>query len=379
MKSLTVGLVLDDSLDRPDGVQQMVLRLGEWLRAQGHDVHYIVSETKRADIQNIHSVARSLKVSFNGNVLRIPRLASKTELVELCNKYEFDVLHVQMPYSPFMSGRLIANTTVPVVGTFHILPYGSIASVGTQLLGAFQAETLRRFRRTSATSVAAQQFAERTYRVKPEVIPNPVDLRQFAATKSDKKRTDMPCRIVFLGRLVERKGALHLLKALAALSPEARKIINVDIVGDGPDGPKLRSFVQLHKLQSQVTFHGFVDEGEKPKLLAAADIAVFPSTAGESFGIVLVEAMASGAGVVIGGNNPGYRCVLGDWPECLFDPTDSTAFARTLEGFISDKSLRNRLGRQQSEAVKQYDIAVVGKQFLTLYDKAILDSRADLA
>lgn len=379
MKSLTIGLVLDDSLDRPDGVQQMVLQHGAWLRSQGHQVHYIVSDTKRTDIKNIHSVTKSLQLSFNGNVVRMPRLASKTALLELCSSIDFDIFHVQMPYSPLMSGRLIANTSVPVVGTFHILPYGQLASVGTKLLGLLQAETLSKFRATSATSTAAQQFAVRTYRVKPVVIPNPVDIQRFSVRQIRNKENQEFCRIVFLGRLVERKGAIHLLRALADMSPDVRSAIRVEIAGNGPDRHQLTEFVQKHRLKSIVEFLGFVDEADKPKLLSHADIAVFPSTAGESFGIVLVEAMAAHAGVVLGGDNPGYSTVLGEWPETLFDPSNVAQFRDVIERFVTDRHLRKQIGDKQHAAATQYDTSVVGKKFVTLYEQAILDSASDLS
>ncbi|TXG77939.1 glycosyltransferase family 1 protein [Patescibacteria group bacterium] len=380
MKRRTIGLVLDDSLDRPDGVQQMVIRLGEWLKSRGHDVHYIVSTTTRSDITNVHSVARSHKVTFNGNVLRIPLLASKTDLATVLSTYDFDILHVQMPYSPFMSGRLISLSSVPLVGTFHILPYGRLASVGTRALGAFQAETLRRFDRVSATSGAARQFAEDAYRVKPTVIPNPVDVQAFQPKTAKKVRPKhAKLTIAFLGRLVERKGAIHLVEAIAALPAKLRKAVRVEIAGDGPDRKRIEALVDTHNLRSTVVLRGFLEEAAKPAFLQQTDIAVFPSTGGESFGIVLVEAMAAGAGVVMGGDNPGYRSVLGEWSDCLFDPADTDAFAEALTRFITDTAHRKRVGAAQSKAVKQYDISVVGRQFERLYNEAILESKSEVA
>jgi phosphatidylinositol alpha-mannosyltransferase len=377
VKSLTIGLVLDDSLDRPDGVQQMVILLGKWLESRGHRVHYIASTTKRRDLQHVHSVARSWNVSFNGNKLAIPRPSPKSDLVELTQKYKFDLLHVQMPYSPLMSGRLIATADVPVVGTFHILPYNIWSQLGTRGLGLVQARSLDRFQIVTATSEPARAFAASAYRVEPQIVPNPVELARFRAPKTRKSGDQF--RIVFLGRLVARKGVMQLLRAVNSMSAELKSQVLVEIGGTGPDRARAETYVIDNQLQGTVKFRGFIKESDKPAFLQRADIAVFPSTGGESFGIVLVEAMAAGAGVVIGGDNPGYRSVLGEWRECLVDPNDTDAFAHRLAMLVHDEKLRNRLHRAQSKAVKQYDISIVGAQFEKLYRQAILDYQPEVA
>lgn len=112
---------------------------------------------------------------------------------------------------------------------------------------------------------------------------------------------------------------------------------------------------------------GFVDESDKPALLAGADIAVFPSTGGESFGIVLIEAMAAGARVVLGGDNVGYRTVLGDHPDLLIDPKDTKAFANRLAHFLEFEQSRIDAATWARKAVKQYDVAFVGNKILHIY------------
>lgn len=97
---LTIGLVIDDSLDRPDGVQQHVLTLGRWLTGKGHTVHYLTSTTQRTDIPRIHSLAKNLPITFNGNRLGIPLPADRSAIRQLFTDVHFDVLHINMPYSP---------------------------------------------------------------------------------------------------------------------------------------------------------------------------------------------------------------------------------------------------------------------------------------
>jgi phosphatidyl-myo-inositol alpha-mannosyltransferase len=123
---------------------------------------------------------------------------------------------------------------------------------------------------------------------------------------------------------------------------------------------------------------GFVSERDKASLLASAELAVFPSLGGESFGIVLIEAMAAGAGVVLGGNNLGYKSVLGSWPSTLFDPRDTPAFSNCLQRFLDDEHLRAKVYAQQQTAVKQYDVHTVGNQVLQLYTAALLHHQQEM-
>lgn len=377
-KSLRIGLVIDDTLDRPDGVQQFVLLLGSWLVGRGHKVFYIAGETSRKDIKGVYSVSRTFKVSFNGNTLQIPLPASRRNVRALLRELKLDVLHVQMPYSPFMAGRIIRNvTTERLVGTFHILPYSRIAAIGTRVLGAVQSRQLKRFSGISATSPASQAFAQSHYHVLPSVIPNAVDLKRFkpAATQLASKQF----RVVFLGRLVERKGALYLLKAIASLPMSVQQHLDIVIGGDGPLRTDLEKYARQYCSHADIAFVGFIDESHKPTFLAGADLAVFPSISGESFGIVLTEAMAAGSGVVVGGANPGYRSVLGDWPQCLFDPTNTAQFADTILRFYEDKKLREHTFKLQQQAVVQYDISVVGKKFERMYQDSLLHAKHESA
>ena len=125
--------------------------------------------------------------------------------------------------------------------------------------------------------------------------------------------------------------------------------------------------MQDNHLKAQVNFAGFITEQEKPSYLAAADLAVFPSLGGECFGIVLIEAMAAGSRVVIGGDNPGYRSVLGERPDQLVDPENTLAFASTLRHFLHNARARQQAQHWQAHAVQQYDTGTVGHQLLDIY------------
>lgn len=373
-QNLRVAFLYDDSLDRTDGVSHQVKTLGKWLSEQGHEVCYLVGETKMSSWNGgkVYSMSKNKAVKFNGNKLTTPLPASVKNIKDILKRENLDVVHVQMPYSPFMAQKVIKRlpSSVGVVGTFHILPANTLASVGTRLMRLVYGKSLRRIDKLLAVSPAAAVFAETSLGTEFTVLPNAVDINQFQV----KNLVDQPNHIVFLGRLVPRKGCLELLWAFKLLK-ERLPAVTLTIAGDGPLRGQLEKFVSDNNLQDFVKFLGFIDEKDKPKLLSTAAIACFPSLGGESFGIVLIEAMAAGTGVVVGGNNPGYVSVLGENPQVLVDPHSSSEFAGRLENILTDQNLATRLHERQQEQVKQYDVAVVGKQLVEIYRQAIASRR----
>jgi len=374
---MKIALVLDDSLDRPDGVQQYVLNVGRYLSSVGHEVHYVCSSATRTDLgPRLHSLVGNFHVTFNGNGLSIPRVASRRLLREFVERERFDVFHVQTPHSPLFAARLVRQarrvqgSAVTIVGTFLILPNGWIASLGTWLLGLALRRNLRAFDRFCALSAPAADFARRVFRIDARVIGIPISVDLLAAAGAVGRASRLGSKrlhLAFLGRLVPRKGALEFVEAIAALAPEVRDRVRVTIGGRGPLAADIERAIEAHDLQTLVDLPGFVPEEDKAGFYAAADIAVFPATGGESFGIVLTEAMASGSGVVIGGDNPGYRSVLGDSPDVLFDPTDTAAFAALLGRLVGDPALRAAIRTDQGARVRRFDFSVVGPEIEALY------------
>ena len=372
---MKIGLVLDDTLDTPDGVQQYVLQVGGWLASQGHDVHYLVGNTTRTDLPNVHSLSRNMQVRFNGNRMSMPLPADAGKLRLFLAQERFDILHVQVPYSPFLAGRLlrVAPRETAVVGTFHILPYSRLVTFANHGLSLMNARSGRRFDRMLAVSAPAQKFAREVYGYHANVLPNPVSLSQFESAQSDSSTTN----IVFLGRLVERKGPLQLLRAVAYMREQQLYggDLQVMIGGKGELLADLQRFVSAHHLGETVQFAGFVAETDKADFLAQADLAVYPSTGGESFGIVLLEAMAAARGVVLAGNNPGYSAVMQPYPDQLVDPNDTKGFAEKLAWYLDHPMARERAAVLQNQYVRHFDIGVVGQELLGVYSQALQSRR----
>lgn len=428
---MRIGLVLDDTLDSPDGVQQYVLLVGRWLTAQGHDVFYLVGETVRTQPDHIYSLSKNWRVRFNGNVMSVPLPVPRQRLRQVLDELQLDVLHVQAPYSPLLAGRLVrqVSPTTAVVGTFHVLAYTRAAAFANRVLHVLTARSGKRFHVMMATSEPARQFAAAAYGYRSVVVPNPIDLALFSsvvprsqhpaprhpypaasplpsaapdipadashtsryasptsgtsgatadnwATRQDRGGAVRGQRIVFLGRLVPRKGALHLLRAVAYLVEHKlySGTFSVLVGGKGPLLPELTDYVRAAKLEKYVTLAGFVEEAKKAEFLAQADVAVFPSTSGESFGISLLEACVCARGVVVAGDNPGYRSVLQGLPRAeqqLIDPTRTAEFAQLLTDWLAQPTRRREATAAQQEYVQQFDIERVGQKIMDVYNQAL--------
>lgn len=380
---MRIGLVFDDSLDRTDGVQQYVKALGRYYTAQGHFVTYLVGQTSLVSIDGmpVRSLAKNWSVTFNHNRMSMPIRASRRAIKKALAEDQPDILHVMVPYSPFMAGKVIRSfkASGPIVGTFHIMPAGGLASVGSRLL-AIASPGLKTFATHIAVSEPAARFAQSHFGIVASVLPNVISLKDFKTKPQRPALAAGKVHVVFLGRLVHRKGCLVLLQALDLLRAQGQlDDMHVTILGDGPDRIALEQFAADHKLLGHVTFHGFVEESAKAGILASADVAVFPSLGGESFGIVLLEAMAAGAGAVIGGNNPGYNSVLSlcGTPEALFAP-NANELAHVLTRFALNDSDRRALHAKQQTAIKQFDVAVVGRRLLAIYNDAIANYRSSV-
>jgi phosphatidylinositol alpha-mannosyltransferase len=307
----------------------------------------------------------------------IPLPAPKQGIKELLKSTHFDVLHIHMPYSPLMAGRVIAAADLKtrLVGTFHILPWSSLTRIGTRALGWLQRKQLRRFKQIIAVSTPAAAFAREALAVDPIVIGNPVRVAGYEeAYETEKARlaktpqeSDAPVRIFFLGRLVERKGVAELLVACRRLVDITDEPFEIVIGGKGPLLDQLLSYAATTGLDRIVRFIGYVAEDDKAELLAQSDIVALPSTGGESFGISVVEALAACRGVVIAGDNPGYRTVMEGLEHNIVDAKNTEAFARLLKKYVEDPEARAAESRAQIEQARTFDVDYIGQRVVDFY------------
>lgn len=372
-KKLNIAFVLDDGFDSIDGVQRNILTLGDWLTRNGHSVKYLVGATKRKDIDNIIPLSKNLRVRYNGNVLSISLYSSTKEILEVLNKEKFDVVHVQIPYSPFMGAKVLKHAAKHslIVGTFHILPYKKFHHIGNYILGFWLRNNLKLIDLKYSVSVPAADFAKKTHNFDSEILPNPVDISLFSGKERTRDGADL--NIVFLGRLVPRKGCKEFLKAISVI--KTQKLIKgsfkVHICGHGHQANELKNYVSTSNLSENVVFHGFVSEEDKISMLQSADIAVFPAIEGESFGIVLIEAMAAKSGVVLAANNPGYESVMGSIPEAIFNPKETQELADLIAKIANSSDLSESIHIKQQVLVSNFDIDKIGARLLTDYQNGL--------
>lgn len=380
-----IALVIDDTLDSTDGVQQVILEVGRWLTAQGHEVHYLTSSTIRTDIPNIHSLARNLRFKFNGNRVGIPLPASRSALKDLLDREKFDLVHVAIPYSPLLAGQIVSLLPVSttLVSTFMILPLGFVSKWGGKLLGLWQRPQVKRFDRFMSLSAPASDFSRFMYGRPSIPTGSPVDIAAFARARTAALATPRdpgaPVKVLFLGRLVERKGAGALLQALARVASLTDTPFEAEIAGRGPLLAEYEAFVAANGLTDRVRFSGFIEEEDKADLLAGADIIALPALGGESFGISVVEALAAGTGAVLAGDNLGYSSTIGPLTECLINPRDIDIFAHRLTELIDSAELRTELSKRQAARAADFAPEVVGAKIERVYAEAVASRRAVLA
>lgn len=368
---LRIALAYDDSLDHVGGIPQYITTLASSLMSVGHDVTLLVGETSMAQVGDcpVRSLARNLTVRFNGNRLRMPVLADRAAIRAAARDEPFDVVHVQVPYSPIMAGRLIRllPTSTAVVGTFHVAAEHVMPRIGARALAMATVATRKRFDEMICVSGYAEQFARSTFGIRCcEVVPNMVDVAAFRAQPLS--LPDKPT-IVSLGALVPRKGPLQLVEAFALVRadiPDARLVIG----GDGPLRGRLARRISRLGLTGAVELVGLVPEADKAAFLREAHVACFPSSFGESFGVVLLEAMAAGGPAVLAGDNGGYAEVFGDLPEALCKP-EPAALAMALGRLLREADQRQRLAAHQHRLVDRFDAGAVVPRILDVYARAL--------
>jgi len=372
-----VGLVCPFSWDVPGGVQNHVRDLAEHLLALGHEVSVLAPGDEDAHHEPyLVLVGRALPVPHNGSVARVafgPRSASRVR--RWIREGEFDVVHVHSPVSPSIGMLTCWAALGPIVATFHASYEGRVwpmvASYG--LLSA----TLEKVTARIAVSEEARRTVVRHLGGDAVVIPNAVDTRRFAqplASVSADPPLATPrtgnATIGFIGRIDEpRKGLPVLLDAFPRVlerHPGARLVV----AGPG-DVDDARS--QLPEAtRERVTFLGRISEDEKVRFLHGIDVLVTPNTRGESFGIVLLEGMASGVPVVAS-DIIAFRAVLQEGRAGVLTPTgDAAALAVAVSDLLADPQRRADLVAVGREVAAGYDWEVVTQRILDVYATVVV-------
>jgi phosphatidylinositol alpha-mannosyltransferase len=347
---LKIGLVTPYVYPLPGGVNQHVRYLYEHLRLGGHDVRILTSShgLQRASEGDVIRIGKGFSMPANGSMGTVtlsPRYLGQAR--SILERERFDLLHFHEPFVPFLSPVLLELSDSVNIATFHA--YGGF-SLSYEFGSRFMGRYADRLHGRIAVSAAARHFIDRYFPGDYKVIPNGVDVDRFSRAVPIARWEDGVRNILFLGRLEPRKGLLDLLKAFRIMQSAGCQC-RLLIVGSGPQEREARRYVLTRRLGA-VEFLGRVADEEKAALYRTADVFVSPATGRESFGIVLLEAMAAGTPVVCSDIH-GYKGVVRRGREgLLVPPRNPNALAAAILGLLGDPELAARMGaagRQRAE------------------------------
>ena len=358
---LTVAFGYDGNLAYNSGVSNYVLTLGNYLTGRGHDVHYFVARTE-VDEPNTHVLAKTVNIPSNGSVYPQALPARRKFVEEVFDDVKPDIFHSQLPFQPFVTGHGVhcIGPEVAKVGTFHTLAETTVSKAYTWAMARFIRKSLADFDTTFAATAPLQEQVKHYFDIEPARLALPVNVEKLSSGVKMPEYDDDRVNLVFIGRLDPRKGCQNLLGALSLLNKDTIGQIRLLVAGDGPLRKELQAASYKNGLDNTVTFLGNVTPEEKPDILATSDIAIFPATKSESFGLVIAEALAGTSGIVVGGDNPGYRSVLEDQREALFDPTSPASMSVFIKNLIHNDTLRDKIRSRQQTLVANYDIKTIG-------------------
>ncbi|WP_433791128.1 glycosyltransferase family 4 protein [Actinoplanes sp. CA-252034] len=365
---MRIGIVSPYSFDVPGGVQNHIMDLAEALIELGHQVSVFAPADDDAELPAyVVSAGRAVPLPYNGSVARISFGPISTARVRRWLKNgEFDVLHVHEPFSPSLSFLAVLSARGPVVATFHTAMTRSRALAGLQ---NFLQPVMEKITARIAVSELARKVQVEHLGGGAVEIPNGVAVRKFASAAPLPGWPGDGGTLGFLGRFTEpRKGFPLLRTAYVALARE-RPGLRLLVAGPG-DRDDLYDDIPK-ELHDRVEFLGLVSEPDKARMLRSVDVYVAPNTGGESFGMILTEAMAAGATIAASDLDAFRRVLDGGRAGALFPNGDQASLTRLLGELLDDPARRAELASCARLAVGAFDWPSVANRVLEVYATAI--------
>jgi phosphatidylinositol alpha-mannosyltransferase len=379
---MKIALVTPYDYPYPGGVTEHIRHLDREFRARGHDTRIIAPSTESQDAleSNVIKVSGDvLPIPFNGSTARItlsPEVSRRVE--EILNDEQFDIVHLHEPEAPLLGWTVLHASRAINVGTFHAY---SEANVLNEYAQPFMEWIHMQLDGRIFVSPVVRDSITPYLPGEHRVIPNGIDYARFAGPEPSTRSgqglqpvaefDDGRPNILFVGRLDARKGFHHLLGAYASIKhmvPDVRLLV-VGAFGE-EDKARFAGYVRAHDLRD-VHFIGRVSREELPRYYRTATVFCAPSTGGESFGIVLLEAMAAGLPVVAS-DIAGYRSVMQDGVEgCLVPPGEEKALAGCIIALLRDPERRERMAAQGRATAARHDWQIVAPRVLDYYQELI--------
>jgi phosphatidyl-myo-inositol alpha-mannosyltransferase len=369
---MKICLVSPYDFAREGGVNQHILGLAKQFRTLGHTVKIIApsSEDSAEHIYpdpDVYVVGTVVPIKANGSVARITlSLNLSGQVKQILRKENFDVIHLHEPLMPALPITVLWNSQCVNIGTFHAFAQSHIGYYYARPIFHY---LMKKLDGRVAVSSPARDFISQYFKGDYNVIPNGIDLSRFQqASAPIPQLQDGKLNILFVGRFSEpRKGFKFLLRAFVGLKRQMPNVRLV-VVGKGNNHGYLR-YIERHNIQD-VEFVGYVSDEDLPRYHRSSHVFCAPAIGGESFGIVLTEAMASGLPVVAS-DIPGYASVLEHGKQgLLIEPRNREALTLALMQILSDKDLRQTMSEAGPPKAATYTWEIVCRRLLELYERS---------
>jgi phosphatidylinositol alpha-mannosyltransferase len=369
-RSLKIGIVCPYSWDTPGGVQNHIRDLAEFLIESGHDVSVLAPVIDESNLpEYVVNAGKPISIPYNGAVARVlfgPVAFARVR--QWISQGEFDLLHLHEPAIPSISLLACWAADGPMVGTFHAAAKRQkiIFAIGPILEPAIEKLSAR-----IAVSEAARLTLTDHLDTDAVIIPNGIYANRYTDGKTIEKWSGNT--IGFIGRFEEpRKGLSVLVDALPVISRFAPDV-RVLVAGPGDPAEVIEGIDP--QLRQRFEFLGKITESEKADFMSSVAVYVAPNTGGESFGIILAEALAGGA-CVVASDIPAFDDLLGHGEfGALFESESSTELAKVVIDLLRDETKRKELSARGKERSKKFDWTVVAQQIYSVYEMSIVGSQ----
>lgn len=350
------------------------MALKEGLEQRGHVVKIITPKPRNHEEEpekdvifaGVSTDFRTL--TFKDTTSQVSSTADTEKIDAMLAEEKFDILHFHEPWQPLLSRQLLQRSQAVNIGTFHATVSDALMSRSIlKAVAPYLNSVLKYLHVLTAVSDSGAAYAAKMTDLPITIIPNGIDLKKYKPLKVKKNPDER--MILYVGRLENRKGVKYLLQAYQLLEQE-NDDVRLVIAGDGPDREKLELLSEDLKLK-KIDFLGFISEDLKLELLNKADLFCSPALFGESFGIVLLESMATDT-VAVAGDNSGYTGLMQDVGALsIVNPTDTAEFARRLNLLLNQPDLRVLWQKWAKSYVKQFNYPNVVDQYEELYKDAL--------
>lgn len=366
---MKIAQVCPYDFTRHGGVKTHILQLASALRKQGHEVKIIAPKTTAADSEeDVYFFGKNMSLGFGGTKIDMNVCLGneRRRLITFLESEQFDVIHYHTIWNPVLPFQVLRFSKARNVATFHDTPgKGFIPQfLGRWVMPLVARVVFRKLHGIISVSPSQAAYISRFSNRAITIIPNGIDVEAVTGNSlsdlKDGKRT-----ILFLGRLEPRKGIMEALAVFKKLS-EKHSDIRLIVAGTGDMLAQAQAFVADHEM-AHVLFVGSVSDQEKWNLFATADLYIAPALYGESFGIVLLEAMAAGVPMA-GYGNEGYLNILSKEQVAYFaKPGDTAALVQHFDALLTSPALRDRLILHGKERALSYDWQHLSRDILKVY------------